>query len=581
MGQDLPNGLSPEQVRALLTPGPDGNVDDVAIQTADGQLYIGTPVANPDGTFRGLELAPDLVDEFDAADVRSVDPIGMAEPVDMTPTPDPVMPTEPNAETPIPDGLSTPDVVDDGLPSGTPMPRNELVQPADEVPTPAQAPATPDAADAPEAPEVDGEPRLNGSGSLDVTPSAKPAGARVGGDRSAGDLAREAAKAKHTNADGSKKKVTKTVDGDKVDVPLEETEAAGMQAAYATPGSLQIGDYAHVDGIDGDGNPASAAGFLTNDPMPVLVRKPGEDGPGEDMMAVTVSDEMDGLGAQHTVYVPLDAMVALAPRPDMHEVPDAGWQLDKNRLDVRNNRMPNRIPADRDGEFGLFPGSLVEDNSGRRGRVVLTRGRDVTVVWDDNDRATTHSGRVLRVVDDGAARPDGWSRDGHREKRAGRGVTRPNPSKQQDATNREVRAEVDSLTEDLLKEVDALVAKVQAKNLDAAQAEKELRKMAEAILARSARRRAETARRLAAERSYRPGLIAQIVTLLGQIAMAVVRSVLSFVFGVRQGFLDGWRGEASADRRSELRNRVRAAADAGVPMRKLRDLMDLDEDLAA
>jgi hypothetical protein len=63
--------------------------------------------------------------------------------------------------------------------------------------------------------------------------------------------------------------------------------------------------------------------------------------------------------------------------------------------------------------------------------------------------------------------------------------------------------------------------------------------------------------------------------------MAVVRSVLSFVFGVRQGFLDGWRGEASADRRSELRNRVRAAADAGVPMRKLRDLMDLDEDLAA
>jgi hypothetical protein len=188
---------------------------------------------------------------------------------------------------------------------------------------------------------------------------------------------------------------------------------------------------------------------------------------------------------------------------------------------------------------------------------------------------------VLRVVDDGAARPDGWSRDGRREKRAGRGVTRPNPSKQQDATNREVRAEVDSLTEDLLKEVDALVAKVQAKNLDAAQAEKELRKMAEAILARSARRRAETARRLAAERSYRPGLIAQIVTLLGQIAMAVVRSVLSFVFGVRQGFLDGWRGEASADRRSELRNRVRAAADAGVPMRKLRDLMDLDEDLAA
>lgn len=594
-GRRLPDGLNPEQARVLLTPGPDGTAKPVAIVTEDGQLHIGTPVAHPDGSFRGVEVAPGVVDEFAPADVRTVRAVDVTPEAAQPSIPSaPVDEYGPPADTPIPDGLSVPA---EPLPDAfAPSDRPEATVPTTDRPRPlTPAPAT-DRGDAPTGGSTGGrgDAPQGGTAETVVEPEGskgpiapKPARReRPGWAKRAREAAQKRADRRRAQDEAARDSYERSLEDtpesvDDAKAPSPAEVAQGQVAAYVSPVTLQIGDYARVEGYDVNGAKASTAGFLMNDPQPVLA----DLGDGEvDMLAVTVSDEYDGLGITRTIYVPLDSMASLAPRPNMDDVPDEGWLMDDNRLKVRDNRMPDRIPTDRGG-MGLFPGSIVADRR-RSGRVVQARGQDVTVMWDDSDEQESRAGATLNVVDGGAARPDGWSVDGRRVTRLGKpGANgRRTPGRRggqrsdgRTVSEREAMSESEALAQDLFDRIEKATRRIQRGNLSRRQQEQMIRQLAREAVEASTRRRADAARRIAGAYPHRPGLLAQIVTWLQRLATAVVEALVTFWLAARDGWRDGQTGIASNARRKESVDHAIEAASKSRAKRGLDALLEGEE----
>ena len=211
-----------------------------------------------------------------------------------------------------------------------------------------------------------------------------------------------------------------------------------------------------------------------------------------------------------------------------------------------------------------------------------SNGTDVDVVWSDTNEAESRSGSSLFVMDQGAARPDGWSSDGRRITQlpsTGK-ATRRGGSTGRTVTRREVHSESRALAEDLLREVEKATRKIQRGNLSRRQQEALVRKIARDVLEQSTRRRAESARRIAAAYPHRPGLLAQIATWLTRMAVETVRAIVDFILGFKDGvtsgaFTDGRLGVADGgQRRREVVAAAQEAAKASRANSRLVKLRD-------
>ncbi|MGL5816666.1 MAG: DEAD/DEAH box helicase family protein [Phycicoccus sp.] len=360
---------------------------------------------------------------------------------------------------------------------------------------------------------------------------------------------------------------------------VEVEPAVGRMPEWVTVDSLQIGDYARVDGITNTGEPATGAGWLVNDPTPVTWQ--GPDGV-TDLLGVTMDEAVDGPGST-VVFVPLDRLVALAPRMETDEFVDSGMQMPQSNLDVRDGRMPDRIPSDA-SRLGLFPRSRVEDVDGQRTGVVLAaRGQDVTVRWADDGVENT-TGGSLRVTDDGVARPDGWTRDGTRmpdasemEERVGarQDPGSGDPARPESSTGSEdldeVAEEVEQLAIDVVAAVqDSLPGLDAMSQMTPAQIERLVQDAArKATLDASARHR-EMAQRMVARRPYQPGLFATVLgLLLAVIGYAMLALIKAIVWSMKRG-----NREMAKDRLAMI---VRAAVRRTPDGEKLRRTLGSEE----
>jgi hypothetical protein len=315
------------------------------------------------------------------------------------------------------------------------------------------------------------------------------------------------------------------------DVPTAEEPITGRRADWVTPDALQIGDYARLEGMDGQGNPIEAVGYLANDPQPAEFQ-PADGGPATDVLGVLLSEKMDGLGETTMVWVPLDRLAALAPRPEADEVVPDGEQVSNAKAVVRDGKMPTRIPTDSTGKLGLFPRSLVKDVDGQReGIVIAARGEDVSVRWGSGEVEDV-AGSTVTITDGGIQRPAGWTRDGKQRRgpRPGQKVTAPNPAQQKPI--KPESAEQAELFEVVRNEADDFVKKVGdhlsgKKRMTPAEFDRTLQGMLRKHLKESQARRVQYARRAVARRPYRPGLLAQLVTALADLTAMVLKAIIA------------------------------------------------------
>lgn len=304
------------------------------------------------------------------------------------------------------------------------------------------------------------------------------------------------------------------------DLPTAQDRITGRMPDWVTPDALQIGDFAWIDGMDEKGDPLRKSGHLANDPQPTEFQ-PSDGSARSDVLGILLSEEMDGVGEQTMVWAPLDRLAALAPRPEADEVVADGEQMAQNKLDVAAGRMPNRIPADSKGKLGLFPRSLVTDVDGQReGIVIASRGRDVSVRWAGGDVEDV-AGQSLTVADGGIQRPDGWSRAGRRIDST-RELNAPDPAKQDpikvdDAVQEELLQVVRDDTGDLVAKLGQ--AMDGSKPMSKAEFEKTLQGVLRKHMQESQGRRVQAARRMAAQRPYKPGLVAQLSILIGELLL--------------------------------------------------------------
>ncbi|MBG7704934.1 hypothetical protein HCJ76_44435 [Streptomyces sp. MC1] len=190
--------------------------------------------------------------------------------------------------------------------------------------------------------------------------------------------------------------------------PAVPEPIGGRPAEWVQISDVGQGDLVRVEGITKTGTPRTLAGYVADGPKlvpTVRARKV------QDMFRVLVSDEPDGSGKRSSVWLAQDAAAARATQDgaDMFEgAPQTGAASD-----VLTGRIADQVGTDASGN-GLFPGSLVTDHGGNEGVVVGSTASSAQVQFGDSRTDDAHSPSSLTVTDGGAARPAGWTADGHR-----------------------------------------------------------------------------------------------------------------------------------------------------------------------
>ncbi|MFD4933404.1 UvrD-helicase domain-containing protein [Streptomyces virginiae] len=182
----------------------------------------------------------------------------------------------------------------------------------------------------------------------------------------------------------------------------------GRRAEWVKVSDLTIGDLVRIDGITKQGRAVTRAGYVVDGPKQIDTTRSGR---VQGMYRVLISDTADGRnGKRESVWISLDATAARATRDDADRTegaPETGADSD-----VRTGRVAERVATDPNGN-GLFPGSTVTDDNGREGVVTGVTASNANVQFGDDRTDDAHAPTTLNVTDGGAARPAGWTADGH------------------------------------------------------------------------------------------------------------------------------------------------------------------------
>ncbi|MEV0487374.1 helicase-related protein [Streptomyces sp. NPDC050508] len=190
--------------------------------------------------------------------------------------------------------------------------------------------------------------------------------------------------------------------------PEKEPEpVGGRPAEWVKVSDLGLGDLIRIEGTTKGGTARTLAGYVVDGPKKVPTTKARR---VQDMYRVLVSDTPDGRGKRNSIWVMPDATAARATRDDADQV-DGAPQTGADS-DVLTGRIADRVPTDNNGN-ALFPGSVVTDDDGREGVVTGASASTTHVQFGDDRTDDTQSPTSLNVTDGGAARPTGWTADGH------------------------------------------------------------------------------------------------------------------------------------------------------------------------
>ncbi|MEU3499256.1 SNF2-related protein [Streptomyces hundungensis] len=191
--------------------------------------------------------------------------------------------------------------------------------------------------------------------------------------------------------------------------PSDPEPVGGRRAEWVQASDLAVGDLVRIDGITKRGTPRTLTGFVVDGPRQIPTERAHR---VQDMQRLLIADTPDGRsGDRQSVWVPMDATAARAT----DDVADGPKQtsLTGADLDVRTGRIAGRVPTDASGR-GLFPGSIVHDSRGREGTVTGANDTTASVRWGDDRDDEDMAPSALTIADSGAARPSGWTDDGHR-----------------------------------------------------------------------------------------------------------------------------------------------------------------------
>ncbi|WP_158716906.1 helicase-related protein [Streptomyces rimosus] len=180
----------------------------------------------------------------------------------------------------------------------------------------------------------------------------------------------------------------------------------GRPAEWVKIHDLSHGDLVRVEGTTKQGTPRTLAGYVVDGPKQIPATRNHRT---RDMYRVLIADTPNGKGAP--VWVMPDAAAARATRDNSAQVegaPHTGADAD-----VLAGRIADTVPTDRNGN-GIFPGSVVTDAEGNDGVVTGASASSVRARFGDSRSEEDHSPTSLHVTDGGAARPTGWTGDGHR-----------------------------------------------------------------------------------------------------------------------------------------------------------------------
>ncbi|MFJ5143041.1 UvrD-helicase domain-containing protein [Streptomyces sp. NPDC088707] len=191
--------------------------------------------------------------------------------------------------------------------------------------------------------------------------------------------------------------------------PRTAPEAVGGRPAeWVQVSTLQTGDLVRIDGeTRAKGTARTLSGYVVAEgpkQLPIV-----RNGRSREMYRVLIADEPNAPTGT-PVWVPLDAAAARATRDEADQFqgsPQTGADSD-----VLTGRIAGRVPTDANGN-GLFPGSLVTDDDGNEGVITGASANSVRVQFGDDRTDDDHAPTSLNVTDGGAARPAGWTPDGH------------------------------------------------------------------------------------------------------------------------------------------------------------------------
>lgn len=191
------------------------------------------------------------------------------------------------------------------------------------------------------------------------------------------------------------------------ETPATPEPVGGRPAEWVQVSDLQLGDVVRVDGVTKQGSARTLAGHVVDGPTLIPVTRKGR---ATEMYRVLIADSPDARSGS-PVYVMPDAAAARATRDDADQFQDS--QQTGADSDVLTGRMADNVPTDSRGN-GLFPGSLVTDDNGKEGVVTGASANSVRVQFGDDRTDDDHAPTSVNVTDGGAARPTGWTSDGHR-----------------------------------------------------------------------------------------------------------------------------------------------------------------------
>ncbi|MEU0857396.1 SNF2-related protein [Streptomyces griseofuscus] len=188
------------------------------------------------------------------------------------------------------------------------------------------------------------------------------------------------------------------------EAPAAPEPVGGRPAEWVKVSDLQLGDLVRVDGTTKRGTARTLAGYVVDGPKPIPTTRGHR---AQEMYRVLIADTPDGRDGK-PVWVMPDAAAARATRDDQFDgAPQTGADSD-----VLTGRVAERVPTDSDGR-GLFPGSVVSDSDGNEGVVTGASANTVRARFGDSRSEDDYSPTSLNVTDGGAARPTGWTEDGH------------------------------------------------------------------------------------------------------------------------------------------------------------------------
>ncbi|WP_155553609.1 UvrD-helicase domain-containing protein [Streptomyces sp. E1N211] len=190
--------------------------------------------------------------------------------------------------------------------------------------------------------------------------------------------------------------------------PAPPEPVGGRPAEWVRVSDLGMGDLVRVDGTTKRGTTRTLAGYVVDGPREIQTTQGRK---MQDKHRILISDTPDGAGSP--VWVSPDAAAARATRDGDDTTVTEGSPRTGADSDVLTGRISGRVATDASGN-GLFPGSLVTDSRGNDGVVVGANAATVQVRFGDDRTDDVQAPSSLNVTDGGAARPAGWTPDGHR-----------------------------------------------------------------------------------------------------------------------------------------------------------------------